>query len=92
MEIEHSIKAEVISLDERIDIIAREVDELAFTRYFELADIYEKEHPRPKTFEETRVWAKEKQIELERAVMTEVVCIYRDKIEYSIDLTKEPEE
>ncbi len=92
MDIEHHVMAQVLRIDERWHIIACEVDELAFDRYFELADIYQKNHPRPKTFEETRIWAKAKQIELERAVMIDIVCIYRDEVGFSIDLTRPEDE
>ena len=57
----------------RWNIIPREIDRQAESRFTELDELYRKENPRPVTFSEMQKWEKNRLLTIEHMIMEEIV-------------------
>ena len=70
---EYPTEVTVLIVTGRWNIIPREIDRLAESRFTELDELYRKENPRPATFREVQAWEKTRLLTIEHQIMEQIV-------------------
>ena len=70
---EYPQEVQIYIMEGKWNLIPRQIDEEAEIRFQELDKVYREQNPRPKTFQEIRVWEKMRLLTVEHQVMQEVV-------------------
>ena len=74
---EYPTEMTVLIVTGRWNIIPREIDRLAESRFKELDELYRKENPRPVTFREVQKWEKNRLLTIAHRISEEIIYLLR---------------